>query len=147
MPLDLSRVDLVAQTSAELYFAAYSEVDIILDTFPFPGGTTTAQALWMGVPTVTRMGNTMLSLQGVSMLRCVGLTDWIADTEDDYVALAVRHASNPQALSDLRGRLRDMAKKSPLFDTARFAKDLEDALWAMAREKADEQSKLEETTP
>ena len=145
--IDLTRVEMHGSTDFESYLASHAEVDILLDTFPYTGGTTTAFGLWMGVPTITLRGNTMLSLQGVSMLSNVGLTDWIADTEDDYVALAVRHASNPQALSDLRGRLRDITEKSPLFDTARFAKDFEDALWAMAREKADEQSKLEGTTP
>lgn len=145
--IDLTRVEMHGSTDFESYLASHAEVDILLDTFPYTGGTTTAFGLWMGVPTITLRGNTMLSLQGVSMLSNVGLTDWIADTEDDYVALAVRHASNPQALSDLRGLLRDITEKSPLFDTARFAKDFEDALWAMAREKADEQSKLEGTTP
>lgn len=133
--LDLSRVDLVGQTSADLYFAAHSEVDIILDTFPFTGGTTTAQALWMGVPTVTRMGNTMLSLQGVSMLTCVGLTDWIAQDDDDYIRIACHFANDPQYLAQLRSELRDRALQSPLFDVKRFAQDFTDALWAMYREK------------
>ena len=133
--LDLTRVDLLPQTSADLYFAAYSEVDIILDTFPFTGGTTTAQALWMGVPTVTRMGNTMLSLQGVSMLKCVGLTDWIAQGDEDYIRIACHFANDPQHLAQLRGELRERALQSPLFDVKRFAQDFTDALWAMYREK------------
>ena len=133
--LDISRVDLVAQSTADLYFAAYSEVDIILDTFPFTGGTTTAQALWMGVPTMTRMGNTMLSLQGVSMLKCVGLTDWIAQGDDDYIRIACHFANDPQHLAQLRGELRERALQSPLFDVKRFAQDFTDALWAMYREK------------
>lgn len=133
--LDLSRVDLLPQTAADLYFAAHNEVDIILDTFPFTGGTTTAQALWMGVPTVTRMGNTMLSLQGVSMLRCVGLTDWIAQDDDDYIRIACHFAAAPQHLAQLRSELRDRALQSPLFDVKRFAQDFTDALWAMYREK------------
>lgn len=133
--LDLSRVDLLPQTSAELYFAAYSEVDIVLDTFPFTGGTTTAQALWMGVPTVTLKGTTMLSLQGVSMLRCVGLTDWIAQNDEDYVRIACHFASDPQQLAQLRSELRDKALQSPLFDVKRFAQDFTDGMWAMYREK------------
>lgn len=144
--IDLARVEMHGSTNFEHYLASHSEVDILLDTFPYTGATTTAFGLWMGTPTITLRGNTMLSLQGVSMLSCVGLTDWIANSEDDYVTLAVRHASNPQALSDLRGRLRGMAEKSPLFDTTRFAKDFEDALWTMAREKAAEQNEHEVTT-
>lgn len=133
--LDLSRVDLVPQTSADLYFAAYSEVDIILDTFPFTGGTTTAQALWMGVPTVTRMGTTMLALQGVSMLTCVGLTEWIAQDDDDYIRIACHFANDAQHLAKLRNELRDRALQSPLFDVKRFAQDFTDALWDMYRQK------------
>lgn len=131
--LDLSRVDLVPQTAADLYLAAYSEVDIILDTFPFTGGTTTAQALWMGVPTVTLTGQTMLSLQGASMLTCVGLTDWIAPNEDDYIRIACRFANDPQHLAQLRSELRDRALQSPLFDVKRFAQDFTDGLWDMYR--------------
>lgn len=133
--LDLSRVDLLPQGSAALYFAAYSEVDIILDTFPFTGGTTTAQALWMGVPTVTRMGTTMLSLQGVSMLRCVGLHDWIANDDDDYIRIANHFANDPRHLTQLRSELRGNALMSPLFDVKRFAHDFTDAMWAMHRNK------------
>lgn len=133
--IDISRVDLLPQTTADLYFAAYGEVDIILDTFPFTGGTTTAQALWMGVPTVTRVGTTMLSLQGVSMLTCAGLTDWIAETDEDYIRIASTFANSPQALTVLRSELRDTVLKSPLFDVATFAQDFTDALWTMYRHK------------
>jgi predicted O-linked N-acetylglucosamine transferase (SPINDLY family) len=133
--IDLSRLDLEPQTPADLYLAAHSEVDIILDTFPFTGGTTTAQALWMGVPTVTLAGNTMLSLQGASMLSCVGLTDWIAQGEDDYIRIACRFANDPQYLAQLRSELRDRALQSPLFDVKRFALNFTDALWDMYRKK------------
>lgn len=142
--LDMSRVDLVPQTSADLYFSAYSGVDIILDTFPFTGGTTTAQALWMGVPTVTRMGSTMLSLQGVSMLRCVGLSDWIAQKDEDYIRIACHFASDPQHLAQLRSELRNRALQSPLFDVKRFAQDFTDALWNMYREKQTKAPSLSE---
>ena len=129
--LDMSRVDIFPSTTADLYFAAHSEVDIILDTFPFTGGTTTAQALWMGVSTVTRMGNTMLSLQGVSMLRCVGLTDWIAQNDEDYIRIACQFADDPKHLAQLRSELRDRALQSPLFDVKLFAQDFTDGLWDM----------------
>ena len=76
----------------------------------------------------------MLSLQGVSMLNCVGLSDWIAEDENDYVARAVRHASDPQSLAKLRSHLRQTTEQSPLFDTQRFTHDLENALWAMCED-------------
>ncbi len=133
--IDLSRVDLVDQTTSTLYLFAHSEVDIILDTFPFTGGTTTAHSLWMGVPTVTLRGSTMLALQGASMLSCVGLSDWIAEDKDDYIRIAHHFANDPQHLSKLRSELRNRALQSPLFDVSRFANDFTNALWNMYREK------------
>ncbi|MBI3902368.1 MAG: hypothetical protein HY306_05410 [Nitrosomonadales bacterium] len=85
----------------ESYLAAHAEVDIILDTFPFTGGTTTCEALWMGVPTLTLAGDTMLARQGASLLTCAGLTDWVADSEEDYMNRAIRHATNLSSLAEL----------------------------------------------
>jgi protein O-GlcNAc transferase len=115
----------------EDYLATHGEVDIILDTFPYVGITTTCEALWMGVPTVTLAGGTLLSRQGASLLTCVGLQDWIAADEDDYVARAVAHASDLQRLAQLRATLRDRSLASPLFDVPRFARHLEQALYGM----------------
>lgn len=129
------RADLRGQTSREAYLAAHAEVDIILDTFPYPGGTTTCDALWMGVPTLTLMGDTLLSRQGASLLACAGLPDWIAEGRDDYVALAVRKASDIASLGKLRESLRGEILNSPLFDGARFARRLEQALSGMWQHK------------
>ena len=117
------------------YLNSHSEVDILLDSFPYPGGTTTCDALWMGVPTVTLAGNTMLSRQGLSLLRCAGLPDWVAQTEDEYVAIAVKKARNLPELSQLRASLRQQVFDSPLFDAPRFASHLEAALRAMVMDK------------
>lgn len=131
--IDLHRVDLVGGTSREEYLAAYGEVDVVLDTFPFPGGTTTAEALWMGVPTVTLTGDTLLARQGESMLRCVGLSDWVATNEQDYVQLAARKVNDLHSLDKLRKNLHAAVLASPLYDGARFAKNLEEALIGMAK--------------
>jgi predicted O-linked N-acetylglucosamine transferase (SPINDLY family) len=124
--IDLTRVSLSAGLPWEAYLSDYKNVDILLDTFPYPGGTTTAEALWMGVPTLTLMGNTMLSRQGASLLSCVGLHDWIADSEVDYVTKALRFAADVPSLALLRAELRDRAIASPLFDTLRFANNLQE---------------------
>lgn len=129
--IDPSRVTLAGPQPREQYLASYAQVDIVLDTFPYSGGTTTCEALWMGVPTLTLCGNSMIGRQGVSMLGCVGLHDWIAESEDDYVAKAKAHATDTEVLSKLRLSLRERALASPLFDAPRFAKDWEDALLAM----------------
>ncbi len=133
--IDLARVELVGAMGMEDYLEAHCNVDILLDTFPYTGGTTTAFALWMGVPTVTLAGDTMISLQGVSMLTCVGLTDWVAKDETAFVEIAQRFSNDPEALERLRNQLREKTLKSPLFDSARFAVNLQNALRAMYQEK------------
>jgi predicted O-linked N-acetylglucosamine transferase (SPINDLY family) len=115
------------------YLAAHDQIDIILDTFPFPGGTTTCEALWMGVPTVTLAGNTMVARQGASLLACAGLADWIAVDAEDYVDKALTHAADLEQLARLRTGLRRQVLASPLFDGPRFARNFEAALWGMWR--------------
>lgn len=132
--IDPARVTVAGPVPREAYLASYAQIDIVLDTFPYTGGTTTCEALWMGVPTLTIRGDSMIARQGASMLECVGLTDWIAQDEDDYVALAVAHAGALDQLAALRLSLRDRALSSPLFDTKRFARDWEAALQAIWRE-------------
>jgi protein O-GlcNAc transferase len=131
--IDPTRVSLVgAIASREAHLASHREVDIILDTFPYPGITTTCEALWMGVPTLTLAGRTMLSRQGATLLHVVGLDDWVADSEQSYVDLAARHASDVPRLSALRRELRERARLSPLFDAPLFAQRLTQALREMA---------------
>lgn len=129
--IDLDRVSIYGPSGRVAYFAAHSEVDIILDTFPYSGGTTTCEALWMGVPTLTLVGSTMLSRQGMSLLGCAGLDDWIADDGDAYVRLALEHATDVTGLAQLRSGLRERVRESPLFDGQLFARHFENALCEM----------------
>jgi predicted O-linked N-acetylglucosamine transferase (SPINDLY family) len=113
------------------YLSAYHRVDIALDPFPFPGGTITAESLWMGVPVLTLAGERFLSRQGVGMLMNVGLPEWVAADADAYIAAAASHAGDRQRLAALRNGLRRRALESPLFDAARFARHFEGALRSM----------------
>lgn len=113
------------------YLAAYSQVDIALDPFPFPGGTTTVEALWMGVPVLTLAGKHFLARQGVGLLMNAGLPKWVASDLDNYVALAVKHSSDIHRLATLRAGLRQQVLASPIFDAARFARHFEAALRGM----------------
>ena len=113
------------------YLSAYHRVDIALDPFPFPGGTTTVEALWMGVPVLTLTGERFLARQGVGLLMNAGLPEWVARDADDYVARAVAHASDLPALAALRARLRAQVLASPIFDAPRFARHFEHALRQM----------------
>ena len=77
--IEASRVTIKPPASRAEYLRAHAEVDIILDTFPFNGGTTTSEALWMGVPTVTLAGTSMIGRQGMAMMSAVGLGDWVGE--------------------------------------------------------------------
>ncbi len=128
------RLSLQAAQARADYLGAYSQVDIALDPFPYPGGTTTLEALWMGVPVLTLPGTSALSRQGLSILRNLELDDWVAKDHDDYLARAVRHAADIRALADLRHSLRERLLSSPLCDAPRFAGHLEHAVRALWRE-------------
>ncbi len=117
--------------SRDDHLAAYNKVDIALDTFPYPGVTTSAEALWMGVPVLSLRGDRFMSGTAGSIAHNAGLPDWVAADEDDYVAKAVAFASDLQRLARLRAGLRQQVLASPLFDAPRFARNFEDALWGM----------------
>ncbi|MDP1596844.1 MAG: tetratricopeptide repeat protein [Methylotenera sp.] len=138
------RLALLGSVSREAYFVAHHEVDIILDTFPYPGGTTTCEALWMGVPTLTLAGGSLIARQGASMLSAAGLTNWIAETKAEYLSRALALCSDLNQLANLRAKLRAQVLASPLFDAKRFAKNMEIALWEMWHQHypADDASKV-----
>lgn len=111
------------------YLAAHAEVDFLLDTFPYPGGTTTCEALWMGVPTLTLAGDSMLSRQGASLMAAAGLPGWVAANREDYVARGVGFGRDLAALAALRRELRSRVATSALFDGSVFARNLGVVLW------------------
>lgn len=115
---------------------SYNRLDIALDPFPYAGGTTTAEALWMGVPVLTLAGNTYAGRLGVSCLANVGLPDWIADSTDIYLEKAIAFANDPATLSFLRTNLRAQALASPLFDAKKFAADFAETMNSICRVKS-----------
>lgn len=142
--IDPARVTVQGAMPRSNYLAAHAEVDLILDTFPFPGGTTTCEALWMGVPTVTLAGDTLLSRQGASLLSAAGLSDWVADSEEEYIAKAIALASDVDTLSKLRAQLREQVLSSAVFNAEKFAANFEDALWGMWQAGQPEEAHLEQ---
>jgi protein O-GlcNAc transferase len=100
-------------------------VDIALDTTPYSGGTTTFDALWMGVPVITAPGTRSSSRSAASILTTVGLSEWIAPSPEDYARVAVEFAGNKAMLAGIRGSLRERLQRSPLMDEQRFVRDLE----------------------
>jgi protein O-GlcNAc transferase len=138
--IDANRLILEAYVPRAEYLAAYQRVDIALDPFPYPGGTTTVEALWMGVPVLTLAGERFLSRQGVGLLMNAGLPDWVASDLDDYVARALAHAGDLPRLAALRGNLRAQVLASPIYDAPRFAKHFETALRGMWQHWCDQQA-------
>lgn len=112
---------------------SYNAVDIALDTFPYTGGVTSIEAMWMGAPVLTLSGNSYSSRIGESVVSNAGLPDWVAHSPDDYVAAALRHASDTDGLRALRASLRGKLLASSLGDSALFARGLEGAFREMWR--------------
>jgi protein O-GlcNAc transferase len=115
------------------YLRSFSEVDVALDPFPYNGGTTTLDGLWMGVPTVTLAGRSGVSRAGASILNNAGLPDLVATTAEEYVAIAANLAEDLTRLRDLRLTLRARLRQSPLMNEARFVHQLEETYRGMWR--------------
>ena len=111
----------------------YADIDIALDPFPFSGGLTSCEALWMGVPVVTWPQNRVVSRQTFAFLSAIGLPKLAGQSRDDYVRIAVDLAGNVERLHALRNGLRQRMQTSLLCDVAAFTRALEDALLALAQ--------------
>ena len=114
--------------SKENYLRAYNRIDMLLDTFPFPGGTTSVDALWMGVPVLTLKGDKFVSHFGETIAINAGFPDWISNSVNEYINKAVLYSSDLPLLSHLRSTLRNQVLTTPLYDTKRFAKNFGNAL-------------------
>jgi predicted O-linked N-acetylglucosamine transferase (SPINDLY family) len=123
-----ARIELRGSSPHRAFMAQYGQIDIVLDPFPYSGGLTTCEALWMGVPTVTLPGEIFASRHSMSHLSNAGLADWVVGNEQEYVELAVARAADIPALAALRAGLRQRVKASPLCDAPRFGRNLGAAL-------------------
>ncbi len=115
------------------HLAAYHQVDLALDTFPYHGTTTTCEALWMGLPVISLLGPAHVSRVAASLLSAVGLERFLAATPEQYVDLAVAVAGQPRELAALRTGLREAVRSSPLTDAAAYTQSLEEAYRRMWR--------------
>jgi protein O-GlcNAc transferase len=126
--IDPSRVETRGSSPHRLFLASYNEIDIVLDPFPYSGGLTTCEALWMGVPTVTLPGQIFASRHSASHLSNAGFPDWVARDREDYIRMAVARARDPDGLAVLRETMRERVRASPLCDAPRFGRALGMAL-------------------
>jgi len=126
------RVTWMTRRPKDEYFRLYHDVDIALDPFPYNGGVTTCDALWLGVPVLALAGRSYVSRQGVSILANLGLQELVGETPEACVEIATRLASDLPRLKELRAGLRARMQNSVLTDTKRFTRQLEAAyrwLW------------------
>lgn len=138
--IEPARIELRGSSAHRAFLAEYNRVDMVLDPFPYSGGLTTCEALWMGVPTLTLPGETFASRHSASHMSNAGLTDWVVPTLHDYIETAIAKASDPRSLADLRAGLRARVKASPLCDSARFGRSLAEKLRSAWREWCNERS-------
>jgi protein O-GlcNAc transferase len=131
--IDRGRIEFVGAQPLAGYFQTYRRIDIALDPFPFPGATTTLDALWSGVPVVTLAGASAVSRAGVSILSNVQLGELISHDAAQYTAIATSLATDPGRLAALRASLRQRVASSRLADARSFARDIEDTFREMWR--------------
>jgi predicted O-linked N-acetylglucosamine transferase (SPINDLY family) len=123
--INANRVEFVARVAFQEYLRLHNRIDIALDPFPYAGGTTTCDALWMGVPVVSLAGQTAVSRAGLSLLSNVGIPELAASTREEYVRLGASLARDLPRLSELRRTLRQRMRRSPLMNAPQFARDVE----------------------
>lgn len=140
---DANRLDMVGTSPQPATWAAYGEVDVALDTFPFNAGATTFEALWLGVPVVSMHGPPPLGRMAQSIASSTGLDDWVVGDDSAYIARAVAAVADMGALAALRRSMRARLSASPLMDGAGFAAEFRNALRGMWRAAIAE----DETTP
>jgi predicted O-linked N-acetylglucosamine transferase (SPINDLY family) len=128
------RLDLRKGSSAPGYLGIFNEIDVSLDAFPCTGGVTTCESLWMGVPVITLCGDRPASRNSAALLARAGLSDWIAQTSEQYVNLAAALPNDLDKLAQLRAELRKRVAET-LCDARRFTQSLEEAyrqMWQQA---------------
>jgi predicted O-linked N-acetylglucosamine transferase (SPINDLY family) len=126
--IDTERIDLRGSSGHRAFMGEYGQIDMVLDPFPYSGGLTTCEALWMGVPTITLPGDFFATRHSASHLSNAGLADWVTGAIDEYIEMAVARAADLPALAALRAGMRERVRLSPLCDAPRFGQNLGAAL-------------------
>ena len=132
--VEANRVEFVESRARREYLELYHRVDLVLETFPYNGHTTSLDALWMGVPVVSLAGELPVSRAGLSQLSNLGLPELVARSEEEYVGIVEQWAGDLPGLARLRACLRERMKGSVLMDAPRFTRAIEQAYREMWRE-------------
>ena len=125
--VDLGRVEFRGPTGLSDMMAEYADVDIALDPTPYNGGTTSLQAMWMGVPVITMAGEHFVSRMGASFMTAAGLPEWVASDDEGYVRVALQMAQDRAALLALKRGLRERLKARRGWDVVVHTRAMEAA--------------------
>ena len=125
------RLIFAGRTTPELHLARQQLADLVLDTLPYNANTTASDALWAGLPVVTTQGKSFPARVAASILNAAGLPELIAADLASYEALALKLATDPAALAEVKAKLAQARGTAPLFDTTRFTRNLEAAYVAL----------------
>lgn len=126
--VQVDRVEFRGPVGLTNMMAEYADIDMALDPVPYNGGTTSLQAMWMGVPVVTQMGKNFVSRMGASFMTAAGLSDWVAHDDDSYVAIAQRMAADRPALLKLKQGMRARLQKAPAWDVVAHTRAFEQSI-------------------
>lgn len=140
--IDNERVILLGGTPRQQHLAACNQIDIALDPFPYGGGTTTLDTLWMGVPLIALHGHTSVGRVAASILNAVGLTQFIAKDKQEYKTLAINAASDLSKLASLRLNMREQLLTTPVFSSEQYVRLVEDAYHHMWQQWCDNVKQL-----
>jgi predicted O-linked N-acetylglucosamine transferase (SPINDLY family) len=123
--INASRIELRGASFHVDVLKEYADIDVALDPFPFTGGLTSCEALWMGVPVVTWPQSRVVSRQTFALLKAIGHTEWVAQDEQSYVDIALSLSQDLSSLANVRAQLRQDMRASSLMDVAEFTQGLE----------------------
>ena len=133
--LPMGRV--MVRPGTDHYLADYQEIDILLDTFPYPGGAAAVTALYMGVPVVAQAGDHHSARLSASLLAAAGCREWIASGNEEYCQIALHLAADPGRLAALQRELRTVVSQSPLMDRQRYCRDFQQGCLGLWAQKGD----------
>ena len=126
--VSLDRVEFRGPSGLSDMMAEYADVDIALDPAPYNGGTTSLQAMWMGVPVLTIAGGHFVSRMGASFMQAAGLSEWVASDDADFVRRAVALSKNRKALLTLKQGMRQRLLTLPAWDIDAYTRDMQSAI-------------------
>jgi len=127
--INIDRLILEGDSPRKELLENYNKIDIALDPFPYSGGTTSMEAIWMEVPVLTKKGSTFISRSTESINYNCGLSNWVAIDENEYIAKAIEFSGNLELLSETKKNLKRRAHNSPLFNASLFAEHFKDNVW------------------